>query len=805
MAENKQVILDIKTNAQEVAQLLANAKIEMQQLKDAQKNLDELYKSGLVSKAAYVQQTGALSEQLTHCKEATQAYTYELKNNIKQEREQEGSIKSLRAELNNLLRAYDGLSRTERENAKGKEMLSKINELTKEIKDVEYASQRFQRNVGNYPQLMAGVGGAVGGVGRSLQSLGATMKALLANPIVAIIAAIVAVLSKLWDAIKKNDDAMTAVQALFGQLKPILDLIGAAFAKLAEFVGKAATAAANFVNGITRNIPALAKFAKANDDIVKSTDKLEDAERKYTVEHAKRENKKADLLNRSRQSEKYTASERRKFLEEAMKLDEADLKAKVTITKEKLRLLKLEAQVNKDTSDETKNQISELEAQVLEAETNMKNGQRRTIAQLNTFDKELNEQRKQRAAAAEARRKEEQEKLRQHVEQMNEQIASAQKQLDDYAFNQIKDSAKKAKLQVEKELENTTSIMMAIIGDPKSTAEQRSQAQKIIDDATRNAHEQIDAINKATQDEALKKQIASANAAKTLELENNLRLATKGSKDELNIKLQQLNMQHEAEMQAAEDNVALREEINRKYTLLADEQVKTYDNQLKREISAKKAAEKQKMMLAVNGANGTLDAFSSLFSNLAKNDEKYLKYANAISYAKIMVDMARGIASAVAEGMKMGWPAAAVMIPAGIATVVGGIASALSVFNQNKNAGSAPRFSRGGLVTGEGTSTSDSIDAKLSNGEFVVNAKSTRDHIAELVAINGGWGNTGGKLPRFASGGYVDIASRENAQENAQNAIIADAIRNMPAPVVSVKEITNTQRKIQVKENISKR
>lgn len=134
MAENKQVILDIKTNAQEVAQLLANAKIEMQQLKDAQKNLDELYKSGLVSKAAYVQQTGALSEQLTHCKEATQAYAYELKNNIKQEREQEGSIKSLRAELNNLLRAYDGLSRTERENAKGKEMLGKINELTKEIK-----------------------------------------------------------------------------------------------------------------------------------------------------------------------------------------------------------------------------------------------------------------------------------------------------------------------------------------------------------------------------------------------------------------------------------------------------------------------------------------------------------------------------------------------------------------------------------------------------------------------------------------------------------------------------------------------
>lgn len=46
------------------------------------------------------------------------------------------------------------------------------------------------------------------------------------------------------------------------------------------------------------------------------------------------------------------------------------------------------------------------------------------------------------------------------------------------------------------------------------------------------------------------------------------------------------------------------------------------------------------------------------------------------------------------------------------------------------------RRASGGLVTGPGTSTSDSIDAKLSNGEFVVNAASTKSFLPILNAIN---------------------------------------------------------------------
>lgn len=51
----------------------------------------------------------------------------------------------------------------------------------------------------------------------------------------------------------------------------------------------------------------------------------------------------------------------------------------------------------------------------------------------------------------------------------------------------------------------------------------------------------------------------------------------------------------------------------------------------------------------------------------------------------------------------------------------------------------------GGLITGPGTGTSDSIASWLSNGEFVVNAASTRDWLPFLTAINDR--NTGNVLP----------------------------------------------------------
>lgn len=72
-------------------------------------------------------------------------------------------------------------------------------------------------------------------------------------------------------------------------------------------------------------------------------------------------------------------------------------------------------------------------------------------------------------------------------------------------------------------------------------------------------------------------------------------------------------------------------------------------------------------------------------------------------------------------------------------------------------------LARGGMVNGQGTSTSDSIPAMLSNGEFVIRAAAVSRYGADLMdAINTG---------RFASGGPVGFRTVSTAPANAYSAV----------------------------------
>jgi tape measure domain-containing protein len=60
-----------------------------------------------------------------------------------------------------------------------------------------------------------------------------------------------------------------------------------------------------------------------------------------------------------------------------------------------------------------------------------------------------------------------------------------------------------------------------------------------------------------------------------------------------------------------------------------------------------------------------------------------------------------------------------------------------------------PSRASGGAIYGPGSGTSDSILARLSNGEYVINAKSTKKYRPLIEAINSG------NLPKFAKGGEI--------------------------------------------------
>ncbi len=61
----------------------------------------------------------------------------------------------------------------------------------------------------------------------------------------------------------------------------------------------------------------------------------------------------------------------------------------------------------------------------------------------------------------------------------------------------------------------------------------------------------------------------------------------------------------------------------------------------------------------------------------------------------------------------------------------------------------------GGYISGPGTGTSDSILRRVSNGEYITNARSTAKYRRELEAINGGYYEQFKAAAGYASGGMV--------------------------------------------------
>lgn len=67
----------------------------------------------------------------------------------------------------------------------------------------------------------------------------------------------------------------------------------------------------------------------------------------------------------------------------------------------------------------------------------------------------------------------------------------------------------------------------------------------------------------------------------------------------------------------------------------------------------------------------------------------------------------------------------------------------------------------GGYISGPGTGTSDSILRRVSNGEYITNARSTAKYRRELEAINGGYFEQFKAAAGYASGGYVQATPAE--------------------------------------------
>ena len=93
----------------------------------------------------------------------------------------------------------------------------------------------------------------------------------------------------------------------------------------------------------------------------------------------------------------------------------------------------------------------------------------------------------------------------------------------------------------------------------------------------------------------------------------------------------------------------------------------------------------------------------------------------------------------------------------GIGSMIGSVVGSMFGFAKGGKVSKKHHYATGGSVHGSGSGTSDSIMARLSNGEFVVNAKAAQANMGLLQAINGGDGVAPtSNIPKYAQGGSVN-------------------------------------------------
>lgn len=154
VSEDKQQILDIKVKYEDAIYGIIRYKEKIDQLKQSIKDLQQQEKDKIITTNEMKVQTEAINATIKEYQYNVRALQKEIQNNVRTENEQEGSLKQLRAQLSNATKAYDEMSRSERDSSKGQEMQEHIQDLIEELKEAEEATGRFQRSVGSYYDSM---------------------------------------------------------------------------------------------------------------------------------------------------------------------------------------------------------------------------------------------------------------------------------------------------------------------------------------------------------------------------------------------------------------------------------------------------------------------------------------------------------------------------------------------------------------------------------------------------------------------------------------------------------------------------
>lgn len=764
-------ILDIRINYGDAIKKIAEYKEAVAQVTGEEEKLKRQLEEGEVTQQEYLESTAALKIEKKQYTDAIRVLNKEVDNELKKNRESEGSLKALRAELSNLTKAYDEMSREEREGAAGEELQKHIMQISSEIKNAEYNTNRFYRNVGNYPKEVIGMMRdtylATGSLKKgfeagatSVAGFGKQLLKLLANPIVALFAAIAAVVLKVVNVFKNSEERTNKMRLAMAKLEPIVNAVNNLFGKLADFVAFLVEKIMDFVEAVVGAINILGDYIGIHIEYnrtVEKTIELEKArqeqierQRKFLVEEAEAERDVAKLRDNIAQKDKFNIKDRLAMLDTAIRIEEGIAQKRVDIAKERLRILDEEKDLTENAA-EMNQKLAEAKRAVVEAEASQYETTRRLQQQRSSLIEEdrKEQEAKRKAAADEAKRRAEEAKKRRE-----EQIR--QREAMDKAE---KDAIRKAEDELNK--------LIADIYERQYT-QTKTQYQREID----ALRERLATEKNLT--EAARAAISQTIIAKQQQMYN---------------ELQKMESDHAKAMQdAADAEYNARVEDNQKrIQSLQDaimEQKNAYEEyvKLQKELAEQEAADQQEKMDAIASVFGNL---SSLMEQFGENNKAMAKLSKILALGEIAVNTGKAIAAGVAQAQSVPFPGNIAAIATTVATILANVTSAISTVKSAK-------FARGGTVTGPGTGTSDSISARLSNGESVNTALATSMFGPMYSAMN-----------QMAGGSPITGGGMSNMGEAMLARAFAAGASMIPAPRVSVEEVTSVQNRVQTLESLA--
>lgn len=174
--DTKVKIVDIQVKYQDAVNAMAKYRTAIDEAKNQLKALKQDLKDGKITQEEYNKQSEAAKVFMKQQTDSINTLNRQVQNQIRVTKEEEGSLKQLRAALSNATAQYDAMSRSERESAKGKELKNHIVEITTELKNAEQETLRFYRNVGNYP---TSVTAAITGIRDRFAEIGRTITSMI--------------------------------------------------------------------------------------------------------------------------------------------------------------------------------------------------------------------------------------------------------------------------------------------------------------------------------------------------------------------------------------------------------------------------------------------------------------------------------------------------------------------------------------------------------------------------------------------------------------------------------------------------